>query len=135
MKTKLTRLSSVSALVLSGLLACTSFAVAQSSTDSSATPRRGGKRVEIRDRLQQVSKELNLTDDQKEKLKPILRAEAQKIQRLRQDSSLSQQEKRKKIQEMRQEVVAKVKPILTAEQWEKWQNLRKQRRASQETAK
>jgi len=71
-----------------------------------------------------VAQELDLTKDQKQQLKPILQEEAQKLKALRTDTSLSRQQKRQKLQQIRQDMVAKIKPILTPEQLVKWQELR-----------
>jgi len=71
-----------------------------------------------------VAQELDLTKAQKQQLKPILQKEAQKLKALRADTSLSRQQKRQKLQQIRQDMVAKVKPILTPEQLDKWQKLR-----------
>jgi len=77
----------------------------------------------VRDRLQQISEELKLTDDQKEKLKPIFREEAGKLRELRNDKDLSREDRAAKIKTIRDDAAAKVKPILTPEQLEKWNKL------------
>jgi len=76
-----------------------------------------------------VAQELHLTKDQKQQLKPILQEEAKKLKALRPETGLSVQQKRQKLQEIRKDMVAKVKPILTPEQLEKWQKLRGERHA------
>lgn len=69
--------------------------------------------------LQRMSQELNLTDDQKTKIKPILEDESKQIQQLRQDTSLSQEDKRSKFQEIHQKLMSQIKPILTSDQQKK----------------
>lgn len=88
----------------------------------------GAGRPEMRDRLQQMGEELKLTAEQKEKLKPILEAEREKMTKLREDTSLSQEQRREKYREISDATFAKVKPILTTEQQEKWKKLREERR-------
>jgi periplasmic protein CpxP/Spy len=86
-------------------------------------PKRGEA---IRERLQEVGKELNLTDEQKEKLKPIFQAQAEKVKELRADTSLTREQKIEKFKAIRDEIAPKVKEILTAEQFAKWEKIREQ---------
>ncbi len=65
--------------------------------------------------------ELNLTDDQKAKLKPLLQEEATKIKEIRKDTSVPRREQAQKIKGVRDEYAAKIKEILTPEQYQKWQ--------------
>lgn len=67
-------------------------------------------------RLQHMAQQLNLTDAQKAKIKPILQDEAQQLKALRNDMSITRQQFRDKIQEIRQATRAKIEPILTPEQ-------------------
>ena len=87
-----------------------------------------------RDRLAQVSEQLKLTDDQKEKLKPIFKEEATKLRELRDNKDLSREDRMAKAKEIREGLAAKIKPILTPEQLEKWNKLRSEgpRRRRQE---
>ena len=95
-----------------------------------ATPARGA----IRDRLQQVAEQLKLTDDQKEKLKPIFKEQATKLRELRDNKDLSREDRMAKVKEIRESLAAKIKPILTPEQLDKWNKLRSEgpRRRRQE---
>lgn len=80
----------------------------------------------LRERMQHMAQELNLTDEQKEKLKTALAEQGEKMRELRDNQSLSPEEKRAKFREMNEGIEAKLKPILTPEQFEKWQKLRPQ---------
>lgn len=71
-----------------------------------------------------ISRLLNLTDDQKAKVDPILADEHQKISAVLQDTTLSTDDKRGKIMEIRQNTSDQMKPILTPEQFQKWQRMR-----------
>ena len=73
--------------------------------------------------LEHMSKELNLTDDQKTKIKPILEDMQKKMGDLRKDTSLAQEDRRAKMKEIRDGVSAKFKEILTAEQFAKWEKM------------
>jgi len=48
----------------------------------------------VESRLEEISKQLNLTDDQKAKLKPILQDEAQQMKTLHEDTSLTHEQKK-----------------------------------------
>jgi len=84
---------------------------------------RGGARG---DRLAQMAKELDLTDAQKEKIKPILQDQAKAMAELRDNKDLSREDRMAKMKEMRDGMTAKLKPILTPEQLEKWTKMRAQ---------
>jgi periplasmic protein CpxP/Spy len=83
-----------------------------------------GARAAVRQRLQEISKSLDLTNEQKQKLRPIFREQAGKLRELRDEKDLSRQDRLAKLKELRQGLDAKVKPILTPEQLEKWNKLR-----------
>ena len=74
----------------------------------------------LRDRMQDTAKELNLTDEQKNKLQVIIRGQAGKLRDLRQDTSLAPEDKKEKLRALREEITAEVKKVLTSEQFEKW---------------
>lgn len=71
---------------------------------------------------------LNLTDAQKQQMKPIFQATRQQVQAVRQDTTLTPQQKREKVKEIRQNQMAQVKSILTPEQQQKMEQLRNNRR-------
>ena len=85
-----------------------------------ARPAGGDRLAALRERMQDTARELNLTPEQKEKLQTIVRERMEKLRDLRQDTSLSPQEKREKFQAAREEITAEVKKVLTPEQFEKW---------------
>ena len=67
-------------------------------------------------RLQRMTKMLNLSSDQQQKIKPILENESSQMESLRADSSLTQQERMAKMQQLRQASSEQIKPILNPEQ-------------------
>ena len=71
-------------------------------------------------RLQRMTKQLSLTDDQQQKIKPILDSESTQMQALRGDSSLTQEERMAKMKQIRQASSEQIKPILTADQQQKY---------------
>jgi Spy/CpxP family protein refolding chaperone len=81
-----------------------------------------------RSQLQNMVDKLNLTADQKVKADPILDADAKQVRALRDDTSLSPEDRSKKTAEIRAQSDVKLKPILTDEQWKKLQQLREERK-------
>jgi Spy/CpxP family protein refolding chaperone len=90
-------------------------------TNEPAPPAAGDRIGVLRERMQETARELNLTDEQKEKLQTIIRAQMEKLRELRQDTSLSQPEKAEKFKAIREDIIAEAKKVLTPEQFEKWQ--------------
>ena len=70
-------------------------------------------------RLQRMTRQLNLSDDQQQKIKPILENESTQMQSLRADTTLSQQDRMAKMQEIRKNTSEQVKPILNTDQQQK----------------
>ena len=81
----------------------------------------GGRLAAQRERMQETARELNLTDEQKEKLQAIIRGQMEKLRDLRQDSSLTQPEKAEKFKTIREDIISEAKKVLTPDQFEKWQ--------------
>jgi Spy/CpxP family protein refolding chaperone len=80
----------------------------------------GDRPAALRERMQETARELNLTHEQTVKLQSIVSEHAQNLRALRQDNSLSPEEKRQKLLAAREEIVSEVKKVLTPEQFEKW---------------
>jgi Spy/CpxP family protein refolding chaperone len=85
-----------------------------------AQPASGDRLAALRERMQETARELNLTPEQTAKLQSIVRERTPKLRELRQDNSLSPEEKRQKLVAVRAEIVSEVKKVLTPEQFEKW---------------
>ena len=79
-------------------------------------------------KLQKMATELQLTDDQKAQIKPILMEEAPKIKALKEAPSMPQMQKMMQMKKLADGVDAKMKPILTPEQYQKFQQMRMQQR-------
>ena len=77
-------------------------------------------------KLQQISQQLNLSEDQKTKLKPILQDEVDQLKALKSDTSASSQEKLQKAKDIRASHKQQIDAILTPEQKEKWQQMKQQ---------
>jgi periplasmic protein CpxP/Spy len=120
------RKSLLASLALGILLACTMVASAQN-TNANANGR-GERRMTPQQRIDRMSTELKLTDDQKTKVSALFKANAEKRKELRDDTSLSREDRREKNQALMKEENKKLKEILTPEQFEKWEKMRPQGR-------
>lgn len=107
-------------LLVAGLMAGSLFAgnLALPAQDSTNAPQPTVQRGRFN--LELISKQLDLTDDQKPKVKVVVDELQQKTRELRQDPSLSQEDRRAKNKELREAANAKLKDILTADQYAKW---------------
>jgi Spy/CpxP family protein refolding chaperone len=73
--------------------------------------------------IDMLAKALNLTDDQKTKVQPIFEAQAQKRREIFRDTSLTREEKIAKMKTAHEDMAAQLKPILTSEQFDKWEKM------------
>ena len=89
---------------------------------------RMGHRMTPDEQLQRMSERLNLTDDQKEKIKPILEDRQKQMEALRSDTSLSPEDRRAKMHSLMQETHSKISAVLTEEQRQKLNEMRPRRR-------
>ena len=77
-------------------------------------------------KLEQLATQLALTPEQKRQLIPILVAEAPKLEEIKADASLSKIQKLEKLRAVHDETDPQVKAILSPEQYQKLQGIRKQ---------
>jgi Spy/CpxP family protein refolding chaperone len=77
-------------------------------------------------KAQAIAQQLNLTPQQKEKVLPILAAEAPKIQAIKSDNSLSRMQKMQQLRAIHQQSDPQMKAILTPQQYQKLQQIRLQ---------
>jgi Spy/CpxP family protein refolding chaperone len=78
----------------------------------------------VKAKLQELSTELNLTDDQKAQLKPILQDEMQKLRAVNDDASLNADQKKAKITDIRQSYKSQIVSVLNPEQQKKLELLK-----------
>ena len=67
---------------------------------------------------------LNLTPDQKSKLQPIFQSSRQQAQAVRNDASLTPDQKRAKLRDIHRSSMSQFNSILTPEQQQQWQQMR-----------
>jgi periplasmic protein CpxP/Spy len=109
------KLSLIIAVAL-GTLVAGNLAFAQDATKDTTKKGKGGFSPE--QRMERISTQLNLTDDQKPKVKAVLEESSKQMQALR---DLPQEERRPKMQTIREEETKKMKAILTEEQFKKYE--------------
>jgi Spy/CpxP family protein refolding chaperone len=85
-------------------------------------------------RLQEMSKQLNLTDEQKLKLKPILEDELQQVRAVRDDSSLTKKQKFAKMKSIRDAHAPQINGVLTPEQQEKLKQMKQEAKGKARSA-
>lgn len=97
----------------------------QSGSEDSA--RQARHRPDPQRTVQMLAKRLNLTDDQKQKLLPVLTGQQEQMRSIVSDSSLSQADRREKIKALRQESDTRINSILNDEQKQKYAQLKQER--------
>ena len=125
-------------IVLTGFLFTTaSLAAAQEggTADPQSTPStqqqeygsRGHRGMDPTTRTQELAKRLNLTSDQQTKVQGILQTQQTSMQNLRQDSSLSQQDRRAKMVDIRNTTDTQIRALLNEDQQQKWDKMQSSR--------
>ena len=77
-------------------------------------------------RAQAIAQQLSLTPQQKEKVLPILAAEAPKVQAIKNDNSLSKLQKVQQLKAIHQQTDPQMKATLSPEQYQKLKQIRVQ---------
>ena len=83
---------------------------------------------EAHEKARPALKDLGLTSEQKEKLKPLLKEQRDKMRALREDTKSSRAEKAAKVKALQDEMAPKLKEVLTAEQYDKLIHRRQEHR-------
>ncbi len=110
-------------LFTAGSLITCGSAIAQDSTNApSPTPAPAAPHMMRGPNMEGLMRALNLTEAQKAQVQPILADASQKMRDLHNDASLSPEDRRAKMKEIRDETSAQLKPILTPKQFEKLQS-------------
>jgi Spy/CpxP family protein refolding chaperone len=97
--------------------------------------RRPGAVQRQRQHMAMLAQKLNLTDGQKQQFQQIGRDLGKQGMAIRQDSSLTDDQKKEKIQELRKQAHQQMFAVLTPEQKEQLKQMREQHKREQEKAK
>ena len=83
-------------------------------------------RDRVGERLEWLSQHLNLSEDQKKQLKPILSDEFKQMTAVGEDASLTQDQKREKMKQIHEASRPQVQAILTPEQRQKFAQMKEE---------
>jgi Spy/CpxP family protein refolding chaperone len=104
-------------LVSLGMVAALAVPVALANSQATPPPQAAGKEMGMHGGgLQAAVESLNLTDDQKAKVKDIFADAKTKRQAVSSDASLSEEQKKAKMKELHAGIMAKLNEVLTPEQ-------------------
>lgn len=104
-------------LVSLGMVAALAVAWAPANSQAAPAPQAAGKEMGMHhDGLEAAVQSLNLTDDQKAKVKDIFADAKTKRQALSSDTSLTEDQKKAKMKELHTGVMAKLNEVLTPDQ-------------------
>jgi periplasmic protein CpxP/Spy len=78
-------------------------------------------------RTQMLTKRLNLTPEQQPKVLEILKSEQSQMESLRSDSSLSQQDRRSKMMDIRKSSDDQIRGLLNSDQQKQWEQMQSRR--------
>ncbi len=112
-----------SALGVLLLFALGAVAQEQAPPSSQEQQPRGPMMQTPQERLDNLAKELNLTDEQKGKIRPILEEEHKQMQALRDDTSLSREDRRTKMMAIRDKSNTDIKAVLNPDQQKKYEEM------------
>jgi Spy/CpxP family protein refolding chaperone len=97
----------------------------QHAAASQAQREKGGKQAEA---LKEIMGQLNLSEEQKKQLREQREVQGAALKKLKADSTLSPESRKARMKALREENSEKMKQILTAEQYNKMQELIRQRK-------
>jgi Spy/CpxP family protein refolding chaperone len=103
-------------LVWVGMVAVLAVPVTLANSKATPAPQATGKEMGMHGGLQAAVESLNLTDDQKVKVKDIFSDAKTKRQAVSSDASLSDEQKKAKMKELHSATMAKLNEVLTPEQ-------------------
>jgi protein CpxP len=132
---KLTKNLTLAALLASTLLTVGTAVRAQDATTPPANPpaAAGGGQMH-KPNIDYLAKQLDLTNDQKTKFSAALDEQRQKLKALMSDKSLSQEDRRSQVKQLREGLNTELKGILTGEQFAKWEKISTHHRNSNRPA-
>jgi Spy/CpxP family protein refolding chaperone len=86
--------------------------------------KKDGKRGEAKKRMGFMARELDLTDAQKAQLKPMFQEQREKMQALKANTSLTQEQKREQFKQLREDGRKQFLAVLTPQQQQKLRDMR-----------
>jgi protein CpxP len=114
-----------------GVLAAAPQTQDQTSTEQHKETRHG-RQADPQQQVNRLGKRLNLTEDQKNQILPILTDRQQQMKSIHDDSSVPQQDRRAKMRSLWEDSDAKIKAVLNDDQKQKYDQMQQQRRERME---
>jgi len=120
-------------MLLAGALMATPFAIAQNngsgdqSSPEASSPEGGHRHFDPAQRTERLTKELKLTSDQQPKVLDILKSEQSQMEKVRSDSSLSQEDRRSRMMDIHKASSDEIRALLNADQQKKWDEMQSRR--------
>jgi len=106
-------------------------AIAQDSGDQQSSPagERGNerRRFDPQKRTEMLTKQLHLTSDQQAKVLDVLKSQQSQMQGLRSDTSMSQDDRRSKMMDIRKTSNDQIRALLDTNQQKKWDAMQSRR--------
>lgn len=119
-------------LALSAVFGLGIAMAAPQAQDQSAAPQNnqwaGRHQADPNKEVQHLTKKLNLTTDQQNQILPILTSRQQQMESIRNDSSLSPQDRRAKFQSVREDSDSKIRAVLNDDQKKQYDQMQQQMR-------
>jgi periplasmic protein CpxP/Spy len=81
----------------------------------------------VQEGLQKLATQLQLTDDQKAKIKPLLQEQYTQLKSVHDDTSLSDEQKKAKMKAIHQDYHSQIQAVLTPEQQKKYAAMKEQK--------
>ncbi len=108
------------------ILPLLAFAIATISAAAATTPAPTATPVhgELVSRLESITAQLNLTDEQKAKIGPIVQQEAADLRALKAEAKAARMEKMRRFKAINQKASGEIRVLLTPEQQQKYDELR-----------
>jgi hypothetical protein len=122
------RLATVTLATFLALGACTPGLSAQNAMGGQDSMGAQPDKAEMAAKLEKMSAALQLTPAQKEQMRPIVMEEAMQMKEVKGNTSLPPMQKAMKMHQIADAADAKVKPVLNAGQYQKWEAMRAQER-------
>ena len=83
--------------------------------------------------MKHLADELNLTDQQKAQLRELFKAHRPELQSIREDQTLTREQKKEKVKLVFAGIKEQAKSFLTPEQQQKWDQIKEQHREHQKS--
>ncbi len=115
------------ALLAAAMACCGTALYAQDNMSQGGPPQGHHMQMSPEQRLQHMTKMLNLTPEQQEKIKPMLENQSTQMQSLHQDTTMSREDRMAKAQQLRQTTDEQIKGVLTPDQQQKWSEMQTKR--------